>query len=363
MLNRLSILKFIDKIVGRSLVFLLLSLNVRQNIASGEKTQILIIRPGGIGDAVLLVPVIVALKKRYPDSVIDILAEKRNSAIFSLCQKISRILHYDKPAEILKAIRGKYDVVIDTEQWHRLSAVVARMTRAPISLGYVTNERKKLFTHAIPYSHDDYEVDSFIYLLTPLIGQVSVDLEKPFLTVPAESMNKIRSLLKPIARKKIVAVFPGGSIEERRWGSDRFHQVAEVLVERGYGMVAVGGRDDRKAGDEIAAGLHSVISLCGQLSLVETAATLKESVLLITGDSGIMHVGFGLGIKTLSLFGPGIEKKWAPRGPGHVVINKNLECSPCTKFGYTPKCKKNAECMKRITVDEVVQNALELLEG
>jgi ADP-heptose:LPS heptosyltransferase len=65
----------------------------------------------------------------------------------------------------------------------------------------------------------------------------------------------------------------------------------------------------------------------------------------------------------LSLFGPGIQKKWAPRGQGHVVINKNLDCSPCTKFGYTPRCKKNAECMKRITVDEVVEKALELLEG
>ncbi len=358
----MKLLKYVDSFIASFIVPCARLVPASRNKLQKPET-FLFLRPGGIGDAALLIPTIKELKKKYLNASVYILAEKRNNAVFSLCPDVNRIMRYDKRAELLAAIRGKYDVVIDTEQWHRLSAVVARLTRAPTSLGYATNERRKMFTHPIPYSHDDYEVDSFLNLLTPLTGRPSIDFERPFLTVPVESTSKIRLLLKPIASKRIVALFPGGSIEERRWGSDRFHQVAKVLVERGYGMVVVGGRDDRKAGDEIAAGLHSVVNLCGQLSLVETAAVLKESELLITGDSGIMHIGFGLGIKTLSLFGPGIEKKWAPRGPGHVVINKNLECSPCTKFGYTPKCKRNAECMKRITVDEVVQKALELLEG
>ena len=89
---------------------------------------------------------------------------------------------------------------------------------------------------------------------------------------------------------------------------------------------------------------------------------MKEAVLLITGDSGIMHIGYGLGIKIVALFGPGREKKWAPRGRNCIVINKNLSCSPCTTFGYTPKCKKNAECMKQITVEEVFAAAMVLLE-
>jgi len=361
-MNRILFLKQLDWIIG-TLTTGALPKARRSTILLAHIKNILVIRPGGIGDAVLSIPAIIALKKRFPQTAIDILAEKRNSAIFTFCPNVSKILHYDKPSELFAAIRGDYDVVIDSEQWHRLSAVVARLTRAPMSIGYATNERKKLFTHPIPYSHDDYEINSFFNLIAPLTGPLSVDLDRPFLTVPAESMIKIRSLLQPLAKRSIVALFPGGSIAERRWGSARFHQVAQALEEHGYGVVVIGGREDRQAGEEISESLPGVISFCGQLSLVETAALLTEAALLITGDSGILHIGFGLGIKTLSLFGPGIEIKWAPRGPHHVVINKHLACSPCTKFGYTPKCKIDAACMKQITADEVCDKAITLLEG
>ncbi len=59
---------------------------------------------------------------------------------------------------------------------------------------------------------------------------------------------------------------------------------------------------------------------------------IDKSAVLVSGDSGILHVGVGLGRPTVSLFGPGIAKKWAPRGDKHIVINKNLPCSPCTNL-------------------------------
>jgi ADP-heptose:LPS heptosyltransferase len=74
-----------------------------------------------------------------------------------------------------------------------------------------------------------------------------------------------------------------------------------------------------------------------------------------------MHIGYGLGIKVLALFGPGREKKWAPQGKNCTVVNKHLPCSPCTTFGYTPKCRNNAACMSAITVEEVVRETLALL--
>jgi lipopolysaccharide heptosyltransferase II len=360
-MKKIATLKLLDSVLGKIACKCISS---PTPVVSRRVVQkVLIIRPGGIGDAVLLIPAINALKRTYPHAIIDVLAEKRNSAIFTLCSVVNRTFHYDKPAELFAAIRGKYDVVIDTEQWHRLSAVVARLTRAPMAVGYKTNEREKLFTHLVPYSHDDYEVHSFLNLFESIVGHLSVDLGTPFLTIPAETTNKMPSLFKPLENKQTVALFPGGSIKERRWSSDQFHQMARALVERGYGVVVIGGRDDYKAGVEIAEDLENVQNFCGALSLVETAAVLKESALLIAGDSGIMHIGFGLCIKTLSLFGPGIEKKWAPRGPNHVPINKNLGCSPCTRFGYTPKCTRNAECMKKITVDEVYEKAIAMLEG
>jgi ADP-heptose:LPS heptosyltransferase len=231
-----------------------------------------------------------------------------------------------------------------------------------MTIGFATNNRKKLFSHPVSYSHDDYEMHSFMNLLAPIIGTNTRDLEMPFLMVPPVMTDKVKPLLGPVLRNKMVALFPGGSIKERQWGSGRFHQTAKVLSDQGYGIVVVGGNDDVRAGNEIVSGLSNALSLCGKLSLPETAAVLKESALLIAGDSGIMHVGYGLGIKIVALFGPGRELKWAPRSSHVAVINKNLSCSPCTKFGYTPKCPIDAECMKRITVDEVFAKARALMQ-
>ena len=321
---------------------------------------ILMIRPGGIGDAVLIIPAIDSLKKTYPKATITVLAERRNGGIFSLAPAVDRVLLYDRPGDLLRAIRGGCDVVIDSEQWHYLSAVVARLTKAAVSTGFATNEREKLFTNPVKYSHDDYEVDSFYRLLAPLGISKPENIEQPFLTVPEEAIGKVMTLLSDLAGKAFVAIFPGASIPERRWGIDKFGDVAKRLHQRGISVVVVGGREDMSAGDRIIAG-GDVFNLAGKTSLVETAAVIGKSALLLSGDSGILHIAVGLGKPTVSLFGPGIAKKWAPRGPRHAVINKNLPCSPCTRFGYTPKCPINARCMSDITVNEVVEAVEKLL--
>jgi ADP-heptose:LPS heptosyltransferase len=323
--------------------------------------KILVIRPGGIGDAVLLIPAINSLKKKIPDAQITVLAEKRNGAIFSLCADVDRIFHYDCPKELFAAIRNKYDVVIDTEQWHRLSAVVARLTKATVSIGFATNERERLFTYPIAYSHDDYEMESYFNLLAPLGVHRSSEISDSFLIVPEETKKKVEFLLGPVEGKSYVAIFPGASIPERRWGGGKFRMVAEKINAKGIPVVVIGGKVDERESERIIEGRYG-LNLAGKTSIAESAAVIEKSGLLISGDSGILHIGVGLGIPTVSLFGPGIAKKWAPRGNKYIVIDKNLPCSPCTRFGYTPYCTINAKCMADISVDEVVE-AVERLFG
>jgi ADP-heptose:LPS heptosyltransferase len=150
-----------------------------------------------------------------------------------------------------------------------------------------------------------------------------------------------------------VALFPGASIEERRWGGVKFAALAERVVALGYSVVIVGGAEDLPVAANIAERLPSVLNVAGKTSLLETASILNEAALLVSGDSGVLHIAAGLGTRTVSLFGPGIAKKWAPRGERHIVINHQLPCSPCTKFGYTPHCKIGARCIQGISVDEV----------
>lgn len=323
-------------------------------------TSILIIRPGGIGDAVLLAPAVLHFKKMYPALQITILAEQRNAAVFTMIPGLDNVLCYDRPRELLRALRSRYDCVIDSEQSHRLSAVVARFISAPLKVGFGTNERRRMFTHTIPYSHDDYEASSFAHLLEPLgIDAAGVGMVSPFLSLPDAAPAKAAVLLEAMDDQPFVTVFPGGSIPERRWGAETYRRVAEMLSVFGIRLVVVGGREDCLQGEVIAAG-GLVLNLAGLTSLTETAAVIQKSSLLLSGDSGVLHLAVGLGVPTVSLFGPGRAKKWAPQGERHIVINKGLPCSPCTSFGTTLPCPINAKCMRDITVDEVV-NAVTVL--
>jgi len=326
----------------------LLPLKVKRSV---RISSILLIRPGGIGDAVLLIPAIQSIRKQYPSAKITVLAERRNGAVFLLCSEVNKVLLYDRLSELFSALRGAYDVVIDTEQWHRLSAVVARLTRAPMLIGFGTNERSRLFTHPVAYYQDDYEIDSFFRLLSPL-GIDAPELSDRFLAVPDHAVQKSAPLLEPLLGKPFVAVFPGASIPERRWGEDRFRLVAELLAAFDVPVVVVGGKEDRGQGEMIVSGGKG-LNLAGRTSLAETAAIIERSALLLSGDSGLLHIAVGLGKPTVSLFGPGRAQKWAPRGERHIVINKGLTCSPCTTFGTTPPCPVGARCMREITVDDV----------
>ena len=356
---KIRALKTIDRLSGILAVNLLRPPSVN-SIDVNVDPSFLLIRPGGIGDAAHLIPTIQTIRGHYPDADIDILAEKRNYAVFSLCPDVHNLYCYDSPRELLAAIRGGYDVVIDTEQWHRLSAVVARLTRAPLLIGFGTNERRRLFTHSIPYSHDEYEVDSFFRLLAPLGIEPPSELTTPWLTIPQDAMRRAETLLGELQGERFAVIFPGASIPERRWGAERFSAVAVDLFRSGTPVVVVGGKEDAKAGETIVKGVKG-LNLAGRTSLVETAAVISRSTLLISGDSGILHIGVGLGISTVSLFGPGIAAKWSPHGDVHKVLNRHLPCSPCTKFGYTPRCPYNVRCMEEISVDDVVSAVTSLL--
>jgi len=354
---KIQLLKYMDRVLGRVLVSLLPAPAKKEFDAP---RSVLFVRPGGIGDAVLLIPAIQALKEKYPQCQIDILAEKRNSQIFSLCQIIRRVYRYDNLSEFLTVFKTRYDLVIDTEQWHRLSAVIVRLIRSQHKIGFATNERTRMFTTAVPYSHETYEASSFFNLLQPLNIVLTAYLITPFLDIPTSVKSSAQLLGSAIG--KYVVLFPGASIPERRWGVDRFSALATKLAEQQLRIVLVGGGADDDSGETIAESVENAVNLAGKTSLLETASILKDATLLVSGDSGILHIGVGLRIPTVSLFGPGIATKWAPQGLCHRVINLDLPCSPCTRFGTTPPCPIGAKCLHDISVDQVFIAAQELLE-
>ncbi|MEW6145088.1 MAG: glycosyltransferase family 9 protein [Thermodesulfobacteriota bacterium] len=361
-------LKRLDGVLGS------ISCSVSKLMVSPRKTgeresrKILVIRPGGIGDAVLLYPALSELRNHYRDYTIDVLAEKRNWGIFAVCPYIDNLLLYDRqPHETLhRVIRGGYDVVIDTEQWHRMTAALAYLARAPERVGFATNERAGLYTRKVPYSHDDYEAVSFLNLVSALTGKkYEFDRDRPFMPLVLRSHDDITSAVSDFrkGKKAAVGIFAGATVSERRWGADKFADLSRRLQEENIGTVILGGEAE-KSGAEFFKNRcidGYLLDYVGCTTLGGTAAVISELDLFISGDTGLMHIAYGVGTPTLSLFGAGIENKWAPRGENHVVINRHLDCSPCTRFGYTPRCPYGVRCLADISVDEVKEAAMKLL--
>ncbi len=351
-------LKFIDKIIGRGLCRLF---SRPRSGNQDKKTTILLIRPGGIGDAVQLASSIKCIKTTNPDSHITILAERRNSGIYVLMPQVDKVICYDHPREFIQALQGRYDVVIDTEQWYQLSAVVARLVKAPVKIGFDTNERRRMFTHAVPYDQNAYESDNFVSLLKPLGIDCRSEDNSTTLELPLQAVSKADDFLQPIGSYSFVVIFSGASVAEKRWGEERFRQVAQKLSDYGYRIVVVGGKENRAEGDLIIDSGWG-INLAGKTTLAETAAVIDRSSFVISGDSGVLHIAAGLNIPTVSLFGPSSSLKWAPQGDKHIVVNHHLPCSPCSKFGTIPPCPIDARCMHDISVDEVINAVTTILD-
>ena len=366
MFSKIAILKTADRVIG-GLAVSASGLFLDPEKTSPEKiSNILVIRPGGIGDAVLLIPSLKVLKKQFPDTNIDILAEKRNAGILRGNKLVNSLYLYDElsPSGLLAVLKNRYDAVIDTEQWHKLTSVVSFITKAPIRIGFNTNGRGRLYSTAVEYKQSDYESGSFLNLVSELTGKKHrFNTKASFLDVENLIQNKeFREYNKGF--NSIVGIFPGATVKERRWGVQKFSELTENLLNNKIGVVILGGTNDIPDADRICRilGRKDYLNLTGKTKLDETTAIISQIDLLVSSDSGLMHIAYGTGTKTVSLFGVGIEEKWAPRGPGNFVINKKLACSPCTKFGYTPGCPINVKCLNEITSGDVLNKTLEALK-
>lgn len=364
-MRQTRLLKKLDALIGPLLARILpASHTVNQAdlcLTKSSTSTLLFIRPGGIGDAVLLIPVLQAVRDKYPAVELVVLAERRNAGAFALCHKLDEVLCYDDWHHWGRLFKRRYAVVVDTEQSHYLSAVIARFLRAEIRTGFATNKRSRLFHVAVPYSQQEYELDSFARLVSASGISIEPVACRDFVFIPEDVQRACDKLLECLQGVPFVVLFPGASIAERRWQIEKFHTLAQQCNAADCAVVVVGGAEDRGRGEAIVAGLQGV-NLAGRTTLMQTAAVLKRAKLLVSGDSGVMHLGTAVGCPTVALFGPGIADKWAPRAPDCHIVNLELKCSPCTQFGTTPPCPYGAACIRDISVDMVWAEAQKLLK-
>ena len=368
---QVRLLKAIDQFIGR-VVYRGFLLWHRRHPRPGDGvlpdpvTKILVVRPGGIGDAVLFFPLLQALRQTYPLARLEVLAEKRNVGLFTTNDIVHRAYAYDRGCgrELLAVLRQRYDIVIDTEQTHFLSAIITYLTGAPVRCGFDMRGRGGLFTHRVRYSDQIYEVHSFLSLFHVLTGkEQSFDPEQPFFPINDQHMAWARTVLGNGSDSRIAVVFPGASTKMKRWAPKRYRELVRWLIEHGLRVVIIGGAADVAVARIVTEGLDAsrVLNLAGTTTLPRTAAVIALADLYVSSDTGPLHIAYGVGTPTVHLFGSGILEKWAPAGSRYRAVHKALPCSPCTRYGYTPPCPYGVECMKQIGVDDVIPKLIEAL--
>nr|WP_319392817.1 glycosyltransferase family 9 protein [uncultured Desulfobacter sp.] len=319
--------------------------------------NILVIRPGGLGDALLLLPVLkkIAVTKNVK---IDVLCEPRNKPAFENVNFIGQIYSYQNIGSLAKALLKKYDAVIDTEQSYILSAVITRCVRALVKIGFDTNDRGKMYTLTVPYDQDQYEPEVFYSLFSVIFNLAAgVKINPPYFkdTLPVKI---------PTKKSECVCLFPGTTVLEKKWPEENWAHIVNWLIQNKFTPVLLGGQAEKKQCESIIAlsGRPQAINLCGKLSISQTAMLFKQIRLLISTDSGILHLAMLCNVPTISLFGPSSSQKWAPKGDDHQVVHKTLPCSPCSRFGTIPSCTKQNACMAEIRTKDVIRRVESIVD-
>lgn len=365
--GRPFLLKTIDAIVGppmcRILGHLAKAPHNHPDLTDANISRILVIRPGGLGDMLLLLPIIEELKLTFPAATIDVLCEKRNRQVIAMADLSCEPLVYDvNPLQVLNVLRKrKYDISIDTEQFHHFSAILGLLSGAPIRIGFKINPlRNPMYTHLINYALDGPEGQQFGKLLAPLgissiRGQFSGMLAGHDLHAEGLS-SQVTDLLTD---GNFMAIHPGSSSVYKQWPADRFAEVASHIC-RQHGLVCVllGDATDKTVAENIAATVSmsncKAMSLAATLSLPATAQVLKSARVFVSPDSGLAHLATALDVPTVTLFGPSDHEKWGATGSAHEIVRTAVPCAPCFIFGYHKPCTSK-ECMKKIQAADVTE--------
>lgn len=372
---KVSIIKAIDSSLGPLFCRMLSraqKIPETRRISAFSAPKILVIRPGGIGDAIMLLPALKALSELLShtpaaagsstaprNGSIDVLCESRNAQVFEISGLADNILTYDRtPFRTLNHLRGRhYDIVLDTEQFHNFSAVFCALTRAPVRVGFNINPaRLDIYSHLVPYDLLAQEDTQFMSLVNAVSDRrVTAPSRENILNFDENAAKKTISSLP----ERFYAVHAGGSVACKRWNSGNYASLCKRVFEKtGLKCVLVGDKSDCAYARAIAAKTpECTIDLCGKLNISQTASVCKKAERLVGPDSGIAHLAVAVGTKTVVLFGPSDPRKWGPPPESGSVVKCDMQCSPCSIFGYVKHCNSYT-CINSITVDSVLEKIL-----
>jgi heptosyltransferase II len=369
-----TLVKLADKYLG-SVICRFLSV-FKGKSSEFKSNKILLVQLWGIGETVLTLPAIEALRDKYPKAEIEVLATKRNKDVYSNNHHIDKLqlvsLNPFSVAFCMFKNFRHYDLAIDMEEYLNISAIISFFA-GHTRVGYSHGRRSGLYDIKIDYNDKQHASQTYLDLIKVIGGEYEL---KSLVKVNFSKSDKrtVDSLFKTNKIKNndyVVCVAPGAaeSARCRMWPLDRYAQVCdEVIAKHKAKVIFVGTLSEFELVEELRKKMESSASslnFAGVISLTQLFYLVTKCKLFIGNDSGPMHVAAAQGIKTIGLFGPNLPERFGPLGKGNVGIYKghNCEYSPCINVhkGQVPDClyprKSNdyQKCVKNISVDDVLK--------
>lgn len=341
--------------------------------------RVLVRAPNWIGDAVMCEPALRGLRSLFPQAELTLLAKGAVAELFVGYTGLNRVIVYDDKGAH-EGLAGKWTLA-GTLRQHRFdlavlfqnafeAAFIAWLAGIPRRYGYLTDGRAIFLTDpvAVPGPHSiTHQVEYYWNLLAPL--GLSAAPPSPQLMVSSEEEQKMgeRLAASGVAPSDLViGINPGSTYgSAKRWLPDRFAEVAQRLAERiaeaqgtRAAVVILGAKGEELLGTDIAARIQGrSVVLSGATTIRELMAATKRCRLLVTNDTGPMHIAAACGVPVVAVFGPTDWRTTAPYGQEQAIVREPVDCAPC----LLRECPIDHRCMARVPVDRVYEASLSSL--
>jgi heptosyltransferase-2 len=328
---------------------------------SGSVERVLVRAPNWVGDVVLSLPALRDVRRSTPTARLEVLARGWVADLYRAVPEVDGVVESRGHRADAWALRGRADLAVILPNSFAAAFALWR-ARIPERWGYATDGRGFLLTRRCRVP-PELRGRSQVYYYRAMLEGVGVAVEGPAdasLRCPDEWAAHARTILGDDG--PWLGVNPGAFYgSAKRWMSERFAAAADLVARRTGARIAIlGGRDERPLGETIAAQLRAPFRLlCGETRLRDLVGVLSRLRLLLTNDSGPMHVAAALGVPLVAVFGSTDWAETAPVGERQRLVREDVPCAPCR----LRECPIDHRCMSRVDVDRVAAAALDLLQA
>lgn len=327
--------------------------------------KILVVNVNWLGDVIFSTPVFKNLKAHFPEARVYCLAVPRVREILESCPFVDDIIVYDEKGRdrgplaklrlILRLRKERFDIAFLLHRsWTR--ALLVFLAGIPQRVGYNTKNRGLFLTHRIePLEGDLHKSDYYLGVIEGygiLVGDRTCEL-----AVSPQAQGDMERLLaqeKISGQERLIVVNSGGNWDLKRWPRENFGRLVKALAENLKGKVVLpGGAKDLALAQEIgrASGVKPVI-LAGKTNLKQLIALMARAELVISADSGPLHMANSVGVPVIAIFGPTRPETTGPRGKGKaIILQKDVGCNQAVCYNLT--CPDNV-CMRAVLVEDVL---------